>query len=321
MSSRQRNLLLLGCSVAVLVFLLRVLIPAEDQTYEYGTSSGGLGGSGWPVWVENLTIDDSFGVPVGNLDGGTPGEAPLGSLASLGPIPLPKTVSARWFSFRNQTFYEVEAEIDAESRKKIRGWYKEFPRPQYLHHLSIGYAGQGHLSAWWMANCIHSSCEDKVPRSNTFMLLEKAAAQEASGDPRGYVVRSEEYVRAGRMPPVKLPVRPDPGTGSENLVDYRTITLGTDYLEKNYHYILMFPDGMEMEGSVNSGVPLQWPDTEHPPNQMRLFDAEGNPLQNQNILTWYHGYDSKESRRTDGRGFLEVDQRFVKPPKALLNVE
>ena len=316
MLSNRRNWLAAGLLImAAPVIWLYSAANAVDGTYKYGIRSGGIGGDGWLVWVEHFVVNEQFGVPVGNLGGGDPEGPPYGAGAGLsGPVPVPKKVRARWFSFRNQTFYEAKTEIDRESRKRIAQWLRKYSDIGYNHHLTIGYAGQGYWSAWWVVYCSYGPCEDNRPRKKVFPLFTKVAAHEVPGDPRKYVVNSEAMIRNGEMPPVELPVRPQPGTGSEDLDDYRTIALGPFFSNAEYRYRFVFPDGTSLEGQTESGKPIQWPNVAKPPEHIELTRLDGSKVVNQSLAVKYHGYGFKERRDTDENGFVEIDQRFVKPP-------
>ncbi|AJQ94247.1 hypothetical Protein YC6258_02209 [Gynuella sunshinyii YC6258] len=52
-----------------LILLPLLISGCEEKTYDYGFREGGIGGPGWPVWVEYLIINEFWQVPIGNLSG------------------------------------------------------------------------------------------------------------------------------------------------------------------------------------------------------------------------------------------------------------
>ena len=94
---------------AALVILLSLLMAAcssEPLKYDFAVSVAG-GPEGWPVWVEEVIFDQSWGVPAGGIEYGFDQQPPRGGVAMISPKRAPNTVHARWFSYRTQTFYEV----------------------------------------------------------------------------------------------------------------------------------------------------------------------------------------------------------------------
>ncbi|WP_428240563.1 DUF2931 family protein [Gynuella sp.] len=206
------------------LLLLPILISGcEEKTYDYGFREGGIGGSGWPVWVEYLIINESWQVPVGNLSGGKAEitkRPPGGAQSSLGWVPLPQTVRARWFSYRTQTFYEATVEIPKDKRKQIELWLKNYGTEQYLQDLSVGFAGQGEIQLWWYAGCVGIDCPPLRPatyESHFFELTPRIKATIAEGDPGMYRVRTLQEVREGSIPQDVLNLLPpEPGTTKES---------------------------------------------------------------------------------------------------------
>ncbi|AJQ94249.1 DUF2931 family protein [Gynuella sunshinyii] len=188
------------------LLLLPLLISGcEEKTYEYGFDSGGIGGPGWPIWVEYLIINESWQLPVGALSGGnadTTHRPPSGKSASAGWVPLPHTVRARWFSYRTQTFYEATVEIPEDKQKQIRQWLKRYPTERYFPSLITGFAGQGEIQFWWDESCVKLGCP-RGPENFEFHFFEltpRLKATIAEGDPGMYRVRTLQEIREGSIP-------------------------------------------------------------------------------------------------------------------------
>ncbi|WP_428243460.1 DUF2931 family protein, partial [Gynuella sp.] len=172
----------------------------QEKTYDYGFSEGGIGGEGWPVWGEYLIVNEAWQVPVGNLPGGTVDNIPVGSQSGLGRKPVPKTLRARWFSYRNQTFYEVTVVILEARQTQIKQWLKQYPTDRYLHELAVGFAGQGELQAWWTIFCKAIDCPKGQPKTDHFELTPRTKAKVAEGDPSGYRDGTLSRIKDGRIP-------------------------------------------------------------------------------------------------------------------------
>ncbi|WP_044617754.1 DUF2931 family protein [Gynuella sunshinyii] len=202
------------------ISLLLIIISAceASDTYDYGFAEGGIGGHGWPIWVEKLVFNESWGVPVGNLSGQTEEDdsPPLGSFANLGLIPLPYTVSARWFSYRNQTFYEITVELSKTKQEQIKQWFQLYPTSKYNHKLITGFAGQGEIQIWWNASCVQSDCPEDHLERHYFELTSRVPATVAEGDPSQYRERTKGEIKDGTIPPEVLDLLP-PETDSSAL--------------------------------------------------------------------------------------------------------
>ncbi|AJQ93175.1 DUF2931 family protein [Gynuella sunshinyii] len=190
----------------ILLFILSIsLLPAcQEKAYDYHFSEGGIGGEGWPVWGEYLIVNEAWQVPVGNLSGGEPDNIPRGSASALGHKPLPSSLRARWFSYRNQTFYEVTVVIPEAKQAEIKRWYKRYPTNVFLHKLSVGFAGQGELQAWWSVGCIETHCPEDLPERDHFELTPRVQATVAEGDPNQYRERTKGEVEEGSIPATVL---------------------------------------------------------------------------------------------------------------------
>ncbi len=186
---------------AILIILLSFLAAAcssEPREYDFAVSVAG-GPKGWPVWVEDITFDDTWSARGGSLRGGYDHMPPGGAIVGISPKSAPSTVHARWFSYRTQTFYEVTFSLPGDLDDKLRQWYRDYPFDDYNHTLIVGFSGKGEALAWWKAFC--STCD--YDRSHDFHmpLAEDVAAEVVEGDPGRYNVRTREYVEEGIIPP------------------------------------------------------------------------------------------------------------------------
>lgn len=181
-------------------FLLLVLVTAcssEPREYDFAVSVAG-GPEGWPVWVDEVIVDQSWRVPAGGIEHGFDQLPPMGGVAILGPKPAPSTVHARWFSYRTQTFYEVTLSLPEDLDDQLRKWFRDYPRDEYIHTLIIGFSGKGEALAWWEAFC--NACN--YDRSHDFStpLIEDVQAEVVEGDPSGYRLQTQELIDEGSMP-------------------------------------------------------------------------------------------------------------------------
>ncbi|WP_169748980.1 DUF2931 family protein [Gynuella sunshinyii] len=198
--------------------MLIVISACEaSDTYDYGFDTGSYGGTDWPIWVEKLVFNESWGVPVGNLSGGLPDTStrlPEGTAAGMGWVPLPHTIRARWFSYRTQTFYEATLEIPEEKRVQIKQWFKQYPRKGYSHSLVTGISGEGSMQAWWSVICVNFGCPEY--ESHSFELTPRVPATVAEGDPNQYRERTKGEIKDGTIPTEVLDLLP-PETDSSAL--------------------------------------------------------------------------------------------------------
>ncbi|AJQ93174.1 DUF2931 family protein [Gynuella sunshinyii] len=194
----------------ILLFILSIsLLPAcQEKTYDYSFSEDGIGGEGWPVWGEYLIVNEAWQVPVGNLPGGTVDNIPVGSQSGLGRKPIPETLRARWFSYRNQTFFEVTVAIPEAKQAQIKQWLKQYPTDRYLHELAVGFAGQGELQAWWTIFCKAIDCPKDQPKTDHFELTPRTTAVMAEGDPNQYYNTTRELIGEGSIPASVLDLVP-----------------------------------------------------------------------------------------------------------------
>ena len=64
-------------------FLLLVLVTAcssEPREYDFAVSVAG-GPEGWPVWVDEVIVDQSWRVPAGGIEHGFDQRPPIGGVA------------------------------------------------------------------------------------------------------------------------------------------------------------------------------------------------------------------------------------------------
>ncbi|MDI5985698.1 DUF2931 family protein [Halomonas sp. M4R5S39] len=168
---------------------------AEPERYEFSVQPVG-GPRGWPVWVEELTFDHSWGSPAGNLSAGFEHRPPRsGSVVTLpGPMPAPSSLQARWFSYRTQTFYEIDLTLP-ETDVLLRQWYRDYPASRYLHYLVAGFSGKGEVIVWWRAWC--RDCGNDRSQDFHAPIIESAFAEEVEGDPSTFRSQTERRVEEG----------------------------------------------------------------------------------------------------------------------------
>ena len=172
----------------------------EPRQYPYSLATSG-GPPGYPVWVE----DQIFGRWI-RFSGGSVGEVSWeeppsgGGILSLSGTPVPETWYARWFSFREQTFYELDMELPEDLEERVRRWYRAYSRSEgYRHTLLAGYSGDGRARLWWRVNCVTGiGCRDEDTR--LFPIVREAQAEEVDGDPGRYRESTEWLIDKERMP-------------------------------------------------------------------------------------------------------------------------
>jgi hypothetical protein len=188
----------LRATFTILFSFLAVACSSEPREYDFAVSVAG-GPQGWPVWVEDISFDETWSARGGALRGGYDRVPPGGAIVGISPKPAPSTVHARWFSFRTQTFYEVTFSLPEDLDDKLRKWYRDYPLDDYNHTLIVGFSGKGEALAWWEAFC--NTCN--YDRSHDFHtpLAEDVVAEIVEGDPGRYNVRTRDYVEEGIIPP------------------------------------------------------------------------------------------------------------------------
>ena len=171
----------------------------EPRTYPYSIAISG-GPDGWPVWVEDQIFWGAFSISGGSVSDRSWDEPPDGGkTAVLGDVPIPDRLTARWFSFREQTFYELDIALPEDLEERVRQWYRDYPRSQhYQHMLLAGYSGDGRARLWWEVWCGGPFCDEDEPLY--FPIVREAQAEEADGDPGRYTKRTAELREEGAIP-------------------------------------------------------------------------------------------------------------------------
>ena len=185
---------------AIFIILLPIFASAcssEPREYDFAVSVAG-GPQGWPVWVEDISFDEIWSARGGSLRGGYDHIPPGGGVVGVSPKPAPRTVQARWFSFRTQTFYEVTFSLPDDLDGNLRQWYRDYPLEDYSHTLIVGFSGKGEALAWWEAFC--NTCN--YDRSHDFHipLAENVVAEVVEGNPAWYEDITYQHVREGSIP-------------------------------------------------------------------------------------------------------------------------
>lgn len=186
--------------LGLLLTLLLSIAACEAEPRRYDFSVQPVGGPrGWPIWVEELTFDHTWWTPGGNLSAGFEHRPPRsGSVNILAhPVAAPESMQARWFSYRTQTFYEIDLELP-DTDALLRQWYRDYPPSRYLHYLMAGFSGEGEVFVWWRAYC--EACGSDRSQDFHAPIVESAYGEEAEGDPSWYREHIEEYVDEGIFP-------------------------------------------------------------------------------------------------------------------------
>ena len=194
----MRSKTIARAAFSILLLFMVTGCSSEARKHDFAVSVAG-GPEGWPVWVEEVIFDQSWGVPAGGIEYGFDQQPPRGGVAMISPKRAPNTVHARWFSYRTQTFYEVTFSLPNDLDDKLRKWYRDYPLEDYSHTLIVGFSGKGEALAWWKAFC--STCN--YDRSHDFStpLVENVKGEVVEGDPGRYNVRTGEHVERGTIPP------------------------------------------------------------------------------------------------------------------------
>jgi len=186
---------------ALLVALCLTMTTAcsrEPRKHNFVISVAG-GPTGWPVRVETLTFDNSWGAPGGILGGGFDHNPPGGALVVLAsPKAAPDSVQARWFSYRTQTFYQIDLLLPEDFSDRVDEWYQKYPEPKYGHYLIVGFSGKGEALVWWEAFC--SLCGYDRSEDFSTPIVENAQAPVVEGDASQYRSQTEQFVNEGLFP-------------------------------------------------------------------------------------------------------------------------
>lgn len=180
-----------------LVVLFSTACSSEPRTYDFAVQVAG-GPEGWPVWIEQVTFDDTWDTRAGSKEGGFDQKPPRGGIVVIDPKPAPQKVHARWFSYRTQTFYEAIFQLPDDLDDKLHRWYQKYPRKDYTHYLVVGFSGKGEALAWWKAFC--SICEFDRSHDFNVPLTENITAKIVEGDPKHYEARTRQHVERGTIP-------------------------------------------------------------------------------------------------------------------------
>ncbi|MBW6392023.1 DUF2931 family protein [Billgrantia antri] len=187
-----------GLLLALLLLTTACEAEQEARRYEFVLQTVG-GPRGWPVWVEDLTFDRTWGAPVGGLSEGFDREPPRGNrTAILGSyLPVPQSMQARWFSYRTQTFYEIDLALPG-TNALLQQWYREYPPPDYRHYLMAGFSGEGEVYVWWRARC--TVCGRDRSQDFHAPIVESAWAEEVEGDPSTFRSQTQRRIEEGIIP-------------------------------------------------------------------------------------------------------------------------
>jgi hypothetical protein len=196
MNRRKRLVMAL---VLVLGALAAWAYEPQPRRYQFVLATTD-GPSGWPVFVEDLTFDGRWGAPVGVIGGGFEIMPPSGGkIAGIGEQPIPRTLHARWFSHRAQTFYEIDLELPADLEARVRRWYRKYPPGDFNHAPVPGFAGDGRVFLWWRAKYLSCAWGD---RSQDFYapIIERAQAREVKGNAADYRSQTAQLRSRGVIP-------------------------------------------------------------------------------------------------------------------------
>lgn len=186
---------------ASLLLILALAIAAcspEPRRYEFTLQTTG-GPTGWPIWGEELSFDHAWGGPMGNSSEGFERPPRPYSTVILGtPLPAPESMQARWFSYRNQTFYEIDLDLPADLDERLRRWYRDYPPSRYLHYLVAGLSGRGEVYVWWRSWC--KDCEQGLRRNFYMPIVASAFGKEAEGDPGTFRSQTQRRIEEGEIP-------------------------------------------------------------------------------------------------------------------------
>ncbi len=155
------------------------------------------------MWVEDLVFDDYVNIGGGSIGGRMTWDEPPddGAITNMGRSSIPQKISARWFSFRTQTFYEIDLTLPERTEQQISEFYRDYRPPEYTHDLMIHISGDGRMRVWWRAWCGRDCGEDRV----YLPIVKEATGQQVDGDPARYANRTAQQRERGRIPPEPEP--------------------------------------------------------------------------------------------------------------------
>ena len=122
----------------------------------------------------------------------------MGIVAIADRLSIPHKIYARWFSFRTQTFYEINLSLPEDLEQRAIQWYQQYPEHDYLHTLEVGFSGKGEMRIWWEAFCL--ACDNDRSHDFHTAIIEGAKAHVVDGEPGHYQVRTQEYIDDGTIP-------------------------------------------------------------------------------------------------------------------------
>jgi|GEM_PF-572683 len=193
-ASLQSSLLRLGLLLALCISVSAC--KSETRSHEFSLQAVG-GPAGWPVWVETLTFNDTWSGPNGDLLEGFDQQPPYSGTYSFGaPLPAPQTMQARWFSYRTQTFYEIDLALP-DMLESLPQWYRDYPLSRFHHALTVGLSGHGEVQVGW-----HAWCRNCADRNEDFYapIVSTARGEEAEGATERYRTRTQAFIDQGIFP-------------------------------------------------------------------------------------------------------------------------
>ncbi|MGL6213532.1 DUF2931 family protein, partial [Billgrantia desiderata] len=135
--------------------------------------------------------------PNGDLLEGFDQQPPYSGTYSFGaPLPAPQTMQARWFSYRTQTFYEIDLALP-DMLESLPQWYRDYPLSRFHHALTVGLSGHGEVQVGW-----HAWCRNCADRSEDFYapIVSTARGEEAVGATERYRTRTQAFIDQGIFP-------------------------------------------------------------------------------------------------------------------------
>ncbi|MDX1341325.1 MAG: hypothetical protein R3227_03200 [Reinekea sp.] len=274
------SLWLLGCSTEPEVGKTKSTKP-----YLYFFETGGMGGKGWDIWVEDLIINDRMKIPVGTLSGGTPDpneRLPGGTSAAMGKTPIPATVYAYWFSFRLQQFFDVTVAIPDEQQRAVKQLLKAYPPSRYSHTFILGVSGKGGVQFWWEVLCFEEGCPKNELGRHTFkhivQLTPWVAAIPIKGNVKNHRSQTIALIKEGTLP--------------EEIAYQLAFTYGLDVTNASRTLLIVEPiivtsDTIDLETGADTGtisyhseqkLDLLQPSPLNPPNNEPAFSSAAPQL-------------------------------------------
>ncbi|WP_273207703.1 DUF2931 family protein [Marinobacter subterrani] len=183
----------------VLIVAFTILSSAcssEQKSYPYTVSVAG-GPTGWPIWLEEVVINDALQVRGGVNGYGFDQTPPLGSRVVLSKPPAPAKIDARWFSYRTLDFYEASVTMPDGFKERLKEWYRQYPPSDFGHYFLLGFSGKGEVTIWWRATCL--AC-DTADDDFLEQIISNRKANQVSGNPEGYRAQVDYFVKKGVIP-------------------------------------------------------------------------------------------------------------------------